>query len=113
MRRITLVVLAGIAVTAGGSQAQNATPPASAPVSGATEEAPKSIWDRETLTDRWLGGGQKLEEAGLIFKLGLTQIYQQNLRGGLATGRHAGRYTGSWDLEGELDLEKAFTWPGG
>jgi len=64
------------------------------------------LWDRETLTNNWFGLGDRLEQRGLSVGLGLTQVYQFNTRGGLATGRHAGRYAGSYDLELNLDFEK-------
>ena len=39
-------------------------------------------------------------------EIGLTSIYQQNVRGGLSTHRRAGRNSGSYDLEISADLEK-------
>lgn len=45
--------------------------------------------------------------------LGLTQVYQQNLTGGLSTHRRAGRYSGRYDLEVDADLEALFGWSGG
>ena len=66
----------------------------------------KSVTERDTLTDNWLGLGERLAEEGVTVSLGLTQIYQINLDGGLATHRHAGRYTGSYDLEGEFNLQE-------
>ena len=68
---------------------------------------------RETLTDNWFGLGRSLQEQGLSISLGLTQVWQLNLEGGMATHRHAGRYAGSYDLEAELDLEKLFSLTGG
>jgi len=53
-----------------------------------------------------LGGelmGDWLEVSG-----GVTQIYQSNVKGGLSTSRHKGRYTGSYDLEISGDLERGF-----
>lgn len=41
------------------------------------------------------------------------QILDRNLHGGLATHHHAGRYTDSYDLEVELDLEKLMNLKGG
>jgi len=38
--------------------------------------------------------------------VGLTQIYQQNIRGGMSTHRRSGRYQGGYDLEMDFDLEK-------
>ena len=81
------------------------------------EEPPKSsaatLWERETLTDDWFGLGRKLAEQGLSVNVGLTQVYQANLRGGMSTHRRSGRYGGSYDLELELDTEKLFRLPGG
>ncbi|MBN1844410.1 MAG: carbohydrate porin [Sedimentisphaerales bacterium] len=38
--------------------------------------------------------------------LGLTQIYQQNVRGGLSRHDRSGRFTGSYDLEIMTDLDR-------
>lgn len=64
------------------------------------------VGERETLTDDWFGLGEQLAEAGVTVGLSHTQVYQINLHSALATHRHAGRYTGSYDLEAELDLAK-------
>lgn len=71
-----------------------------------TAAAPLGLFDRETLTDNWFGLGERLGDSGIEVTLGLTSIYQMNTRGGLATHRHAGRWTGSYDLELSVDLEK-------
>ena len=68
---------------------------------------------RDSLTGDWFGLGRTVAESGLSVHLGLTEVYQLNLEGGLATHRHAGRYAGSYDLEAELDLEKLFRITGG
>ena len=68
-----------------------------------SDEPPTPLLQRETLTNNWFGLGRELEERGIALGLSLTQIYQSNVRGAAATGRHSGRYTGSWDLE--LDVE--------
>lgn len=54
----------------------------------------------------WLGLGKTLAERGISLSLAATQVYQANLRGGLATHRRSGRYSGSVDLEVDLDMEK-------
>lgn len=72
-----------------------------------------SFTERETLTDNWFGLGRELSKRGVSVNLGLTQIYQANLRGGMSTHRRSGRYGGSYDLELELDTEKLFRMPGG
>ncbi len=66
----------------------------------------ESLWDRETLTEGFFGLNEELEDSGIQFGLGLTQVYQANVRGGLSTHRRAGRYAGSADLKLKIDLEK-------
>jgi len=79
-----------------------------------TSEPPnQSLLQCETLTNNWFSLGEQLGERGICVGLGLTQIYQINLDGGLATHRHSGRYTGSYDLEAEFDLEKLINLKGG
>ncbi len=76
-------------------------------------ETDSSLWTRDTLSAGWFGLGPRLQDKGVSIGLSLTQIYQQNLRGGLSTHRHAGRYTGSYDLEVEFDLETLIGLRGG
>jgi len=75
---------------------------------GQQQAEEKSIFsaERESLTENFFGAGDKLEEKGIAVGLFTTQIYQQNVRGGLSTHRRTGRYTGSFDLEVTADLEK-------
>jgi carbohydrate-selective porin OprB len=40
------------------------------------------------------------------FTFGLTNIYQQNLRGGLSTNDRHGRFAGSYDMEMSVDLKR-------
>jgi len=42
------------------------------------------------------------------FEFGLTNIYQQNVHGGLSTHKRAGRYTGSYDVGVTTDLQRLF-----
>ncbi|MDY6913434.1 MAG: carbohydrate porin [Planctomycetota bacterium] len=72
-----------------------------------------ALAERETLTDNWFSLGERLADSGIAVRLSLTQVYQINLSGGLATHRRAGRHTGSYDLEVDLDLEKLLNIPGG
>ena len=44
-----------------------------------------SLHDRDTLTNNWLGLGEKLEDRGISVALSLTQVYQSNLKGGMST----------------------------
>ena len=82
-----------------------------APAAEPPAEAPRPLLERDTITDNWFGLGRKLEADGIAVGLTLTQIYQVNVRGGLATHRRAGRYTGSWDLELEADPAKLLRLP--
>ena len=78
-------------------------------------EASVSIPERQTLTNRWFGLGEQAESAGVTADLGLTQLYQINLNTGrgLMTHRHSGRWTGSYDLNVELDFGKILGLTGG
>jgi len=69
-------------------------------------DAPAELPQLQTLTDRLLGFDGGLAEAGIDIELGITQIYQQNARGGISTHRRAGRFSGSYDLELSADLRK-------
>ncbi|MBN1796184.1 MAG: carbohydrate porin [Sedimentisphaerales bacterium] len=51
---------------------------------------------------------RQLSEKGIEFGFGVTNIYQQNVRGGLSKHRKAGRFSGSYDIELTLDAEKLF-----
>ena len=72
-----------------------------------------SIWQRQTLTNNWLGLGEQMERYGVTLGLSATHVCQLNLNGGLATHRRSGRYAGSYDLEVEADLAKAVGLRGG
>lgn len=62
--------------------------------------------EQETLTNNLFGLGDSLAEQGIEVSLSATQIYQQNVRGGMSTHRRAGRYSGSYDVELQVDFEK-------
>ena len=47
-----------------------------------------------------------LSNSGMEIGLGVTNIYQQNVHGGISTHRRAGRYSGSYDLELSANLQK-------
>ncbi|HOM76883.1 MAG TPA: hypothetical protein PLE88_10240, partial [Anaerohalosphaeraceae bacterium] len=57
---------------------------------------------RGALTD----GTVSLESSGLDFAFSLTSIYQANTKGGISTHRRQGRWSGSYDLEMNADLER-------
>ncbi|MHC4458866.1 MAG: carbohydrate porin [Planctomycetota bacterium] len=64
------------------------------------------LWSRDTLTDGFLGLNDKLTDKGVEVSFGVTNIYQQNVRGGISKHRWAGRITGSYDLELTADLQR-------
>jgi porin len=61
----------------------------------------------ETLTGGLWGLSDRLADHGMKITLGSTNVYQANVKGGLDTHRHAGRFTGSYDVEMAADLEKS------
>ena len=72
-----------------------------------------NLWGRKTLTNGFFGLNDELADSGIELGLSATQIYQQNVRGGISTHRRAGRYSGSYDLELTADLEKLLGIEGG
>ncbi len=91
------------------------------PQDQSAQDTAATLMDRDTLTDNWFGFGEHLEEAGISTAVSLTQVYQLNLKGGSVMNRsgqragvhrHKGRYTGSFDIEGEIDFTKPLKWPG-
>ncbi len=64
---------------------------------------------RGALTD----GTVSLESSGLDFAFSLTSIYQANTKGGISTHRRQGRWSGSYDLEMNADLERLLDIQGG
>jgi porin len=74
---------------------------------------PGDLCQKDCLTNGFFGLNDKLADRGLEFALGYTQIYQQDAHGGTSTHRRAGRFTGSYDLELNGDLEKLLGIKGG
>jgi porin len=66
----------------------------------------KDIWERRSLTDGFWGLNDALEDDGIEIGLGVTNIYQQNVRGGISKHRRAGRFSGSYDFELFADMQK-------
>lgn len=54
-----------------------------------------------------------LANSGIEVGFGITNIYQQNVHGGLSTHRKTGRHTGSYDLEIGADLQQLLGIEGG
>lgn len=55
-------------------------------------------------------GLERLFESSITWGAGLTQVYQQNMHGGLSTSRQSERYSGSYDIQASADLESALGW---
>ena len=62
----------------------------------------------DTLTGGLWGVPDGLEKKGILVDMGITNIYQLNLQGGINTNQQRGRYTGSYDVELTADLERYF-----
>lgn len=62
--------------------------------------------NRQSSVDEIFDPFENLAYSGIEVGFGLTNIYQQNVHGGLSTHRKAGRYSGSYDIEILTDLEK-------
>jgi len=72
-----------------------------------------NIWQRDTLTDGFFGLGDNLSDRGIEIGLGVTNIYQQNVHGGISTHRQTGRFSGSYDIELSADMQKLLGIEGG
>jgi porin len=110
----TTMLLLAAAVSAAVAESPTLTLPTGKDALKA-EAAPAepAVEEPTTLTRNWFGAGEKIAEIGLTIKLSLTQTYQDVARGSVYTHRHSGRYTGSYDLEIEADLEKMAGLKGG
>lgn len=82
-------------------------------VSIATAEQAKHMAERSTLTENLWGLNETLEPMGIDFAFNLTSIYQINAKGGLSTHRRKGRWSGSYDVEMNADLERILGIEGG
>ena len=115
-----LILVCIVALLAGAGNAPRALAQADPPIA-ATQPAggsattapaddaaadPRGLPAGPTMTNNWFGLGEKLAQKGLELRLSLTLVYQINLAGGLSTHRHAGRFTGNYHLEADLDFER-------
>lgn len=87
---------------------ENGTPGVSARTEAAAD-APKSLWERETLTGDWGGARTRLAEKGLEFGTIYIGEFLANVHGGVRTGE---LYQGLLRLDMNLDIEKAGGWKG-
>ena len=53
------------------------------------------------------------ENEGIEVGASITSVYQRNVKGGLSTSKRQGEFSGSYDIEIDLDLEKIFGIEGG
>jgi len=65
-----------------------------------------ALIERDTLSDGFFGAGRVLDDKGISVGLSLTEVYQVNTRGGLDTDNGKDRWSGSYDVEAEIDLER-------
>ena len=77
------------------------------------EREENDLWNRETLTNGFFGLNDKLADKGIEVDFSVTNIYQQNVRGGISKHRRQGRHTGSYDLEISTDLQTLLGIEGG
>ena len=70
------------------------------------ELANHDIWQQETLTNGFWGLNDSLSDIGIELGLSATQLYQQNVHGGMSTHRRSGRYSGSYDLELTANMQR-------
>jgi carbohydrate-selective porin OprB len=71
------------------------------------------VRNSDTLTGGLGGLNDLLKNNGIEMGLGITNIYQANVKGGLSTRNRRGRYSGSYDLELTGDTQKLFGIEGG
>ncbi len=72
-----------------------------------------NIWHCASPTNGFWGLHDTLEDSGIEVGLGLTTLYQVNVKGGLSTNNRRGRHVGRYDLEMVADLEQLMGVEGG
>ena len=83
------------------------------PVAADVEGDLKMLMEQDTLTGNWFGLGDDMAEYGVQFNVGMSVIYQHNVRGGVRRGRGAGDESGSIDYSLDVDLGKLVGIDGG
>lgn len=68
--------------------------------------AAADIWEQETVTEGFWGLNDELANHGMELAVGVTQVIQQNARGGTSTHDQAGVWAGSTDVELTTDLQR-------
>ena len=110
MRRYSVVIVTLLVVLlARQSWGQVVEPPADRPAT----EVWRSILERPSLSNGFFGLNEYLADYGVQVALGVTQVGQQNVQGGLSTNSQSGHYSGSYDLEIGADTARLLGWEGG
>ena len=129
MARIALWIITVLMIASASAPAQQGAgdedkPVATDPAGSDTEKKSKmfspwpvshyggDLWKRPALTGDWGGWRDTLADDGISFKLEVTQVFQQNARGGAHT-KNGTRYGGSADYTILLDTGRMGLWPGG
>ena len=81
-------------------------PSADTTIPASQPDGPHDLFGRPTLTDNWFGCGKVLDDTGLHIDGSLTQVYQQDMHGGLAAGRTDNVYAGRYEVDALGDLYK-------
>jgi len=71
------------------------------------------LWERDQLSQGWFEPLDQARENGFYSSLTITTVYQQAVRGGRSTHRKAGRLSGGYELELQVDFDKLKWIPGG
>ena len=105
---LAITMLAAVLLTTGVAIGEDAVPAAALEEKTAPSESAfdlSTLGTRETLTQNWFGYGETLEERGIAVALGVTQVFQ-NVLSGPVQSRRNDAYTGSYDLDVEIDVAK-------
>lgn len=72
-----------------------------------------NFWKCASPTNGFWGLNDHLAPSGIELGLGLTSLYQTNVKGGTSTTQRRGRHVSRYDLEMSMDLEKLLGIEGG
>lgn len=102
-RVLVLVLLVGLAVDVSRGEDDSPFP---------IKDYSGGIKERINLLGEWGGLRNDLAENGIVFEIGLTNVHQNNLRGG-RYWKHSEGYTGSADAWLLIDTQRLGLWDGG
>jgi len=81
--------------------------------SGDNSKIVTDFWKCASPTNSFWGLNDYLAPSGIEFGMGLTAVYQANVKGGTSTNDRRGRHHARYDMEMSMDLEKLFSIKGG